>query len=147
MVYVPMSALYAARFVYSDAETDPMIGALREELYCERYEDIKWSAARDTIANCDVYQPQSNLLTILYWVTYYTLENSFFRTIFYFPLAFLRSRALKFALDYCDAEEDQSNFAHAGPVNKVLNMICTFYRYGPNSARFQHHVDRLHDYL
>lgn len=34
MVYLPMGYLYGSRFVYSDAETDPLIGELREEVIC-----------------------------------------------------------------------------------------------------------------
>ena len=33
-VYLPMGYLYSARFVYPQAETDPLVLALRDELYC-----------------------------------------------------------------------------------------------------------------
>ena len=46
MVYLPMCYLYGSRYVYPQAETDPLIAALRKEIYTTPYQDIVWDATR-----------------------------------------------------------------------------------------------------
>ncbi len=57
MVYLPMGYLYGSRFVYSEAETDPLIEELRTELYCEPYDSIEWDRTRHLVASMDNYSP------------------------------------------------------------------------------------------
>jgi squalene cyclase len=45
MVYLPMCYLYGLRFVYDEAETDPLIRELRHELYVYGGEGEEWKAA------------------------------------------------------------------------------------------------------
>jgi hypothetical protein len=52
-----MGYLYGCRFVYAKAESDPIIKALREELYCEPYEQIPWDKTRHMVAPMDNYSP------------------------------------------------------------------------------------------
>ncbi len=59
----------------------------------------------------------------------------------------MRERAADFILSYVHAEDVQTNHIDIGPVNKVINMCCTFLGDGPDSERFRRHVDRLDDYL
>ena len=44
MVYLPMSYLYGSRFVYPEAESDPVVAELRKELYSMPYDQIRWAA-------------------------------------------------------------------------------------------------------
>src|SRR5262249_52331016 len=55
-VYASMSWLYARRAV---TDIDPLLEALRGELYPVRYEDIDWVKARRIIAPSDSYRPRS----------------------------------------------------------------------------------------
>lgn len=142
-----MSALYGLRYTYDLAETDPLIQSLREELYDESYNNIRWSRERETIAKIDVYNPQTKVMTFANWFLYNTVENPVIRTIFEFPLNFLRNRAVTFALDYCDAEDEHTNWIDIGPVNKAFNIITAFARHGAHSNEFKRHVARIPDYL
>ena len=147
MVYLPMSALYGLRYTYEDAETDPLILSLREELYDEPYSGIRWSRERETIAKIDVYNPQTKIMTFVNWFLYNTVESSIVRTIFAFPLNILRRRAVTFTLDMCDAEDEHTNWIDIGPVNKAFNIITAFARHGASSKEFKRHVARIPDYL
>jgi squalene/oxidosqualene cyclase-like protein len=54
---------------------------------------------------------------------------------------------MKFALDYISAEDKATNYVDIGPVNKVVNMLATYYGYGRNSPQFLKHLARVDDYL
>jgi len=66
MVYLPMGFLYGSRYVYSKAETDPLIAALRDELYCDPYSSIPWDKTRHVVAEMDNYSPLPLVMRILH---------------------------------------------------------------------------------
>lgn len=123
MVYLPMSYLYGSRFVYSEAETDPLILSLRKELYVQDYSTIPWIKTRHMVADVDNYSPIPLVMRVLQnilaryetWSILQPFKN------------FVRSRGLKFAIDYMAAEDLQTNFIDIGPVNKVLNMLSMYH--------------------
>ena len=59
MVYLPMCYLYSTRFENPGKHTDPLIAALRAELYIEPYESIDWDAHRHSCCPLDEYQVTS----------------------------------------------------------------------------------------
>lgn len=135
MVYLPMSYCYGHRF--RGRETD-LIKALRNEIYTKPYDKTQWKRVRNECAPTDLYFPQPALLKIMNKVIN-VYENS--------PVKSWRNKALKFILEYIDAEDDHTNFINIGPVNQVINSICVFHAYGKDSDRFQQHRKRWDDYL
>jgi len=144
MVYLPMGYLYGARFVYAAAASDPLIAALKHELYLERrWASIDWASARESVAPTDNYSPIHPLMKVaqralLFWEERGgALKRS------------LRRRGLAYSLDYMRAEDLQTNFIDIGPVNKVFNMLSCFHAAGGdvNAENFQRHVLRVPDYL
>ena len=47
------------------AESDPLIKSLREELYTQPYHTIPWSRTRHLLANMDAYSPIPKLMKLL----------------------------------------------------------------------------------
>jgi len=74
-VYLPMSYIYGARI--AAPATDPLVTALRQELYPEPYEAIDWPAARNKCAEPDNYCPHTLLCNALFGTHYveYNLLN------------------------------------------------------------------------
>ncbi|KAH9034681.1 lanosterol synthase-like protein [Lactarius hengduanensis] len=61
-VYVPMSYLYGVRF---KAAEDPLILALREELYTQPYDTIDWPAQRNNVSAADLHSPHSGIFDFI----------------------------------------------------------------------------------
>uniref|UniRef100_A0A7S2U1C0 Terpene cyclase/mutase family member n=1 Tax=Lotharella oceanica TaxID=641309 RepID=A0A7S2U1C0_9EUKA len=143
MVYLPMSYLYGKRFVYADAEKDPVTLALRKELYCEEYDGIDWDATRHWVAPMDNYSPKPWTMRyaqdlLAYWERY---GGGLLRMV--------RHWGMDYCIDYMAAEDLQTNFICIGPVNKVLNMLCAWDHGGRknDNPKFQRHLLRIPDYL
>ena len=70
-------------------------------------------------------------------------------------MAYVRRKGLSFALDYMQAEDEQTNYIDIGPVNKMMNMLCVWVNEGGvrdraaacASLTFQKHLLRVGDYL
>jgi len=145
MVYLPMGYLYGSRFVYSNAESDPLIAKLREELYCQAYESIDWDKTRHLVAPMDNYSPiptfmkfAQNCLSIYEnWTFFRPIKNA------------MRKAGLEFCLEYMRAEDLQTNYIDIGPVNKALNMVSAFHaaNHDINDVAVRSHMMRVPDYL
>lgn len=135
MVYLPMAYCYGHKIVMKPTT---LIQELRTELYIERYDKICWSACRDLCSDTDVYFPQSATLRSL---------NGALNVYEKFHLKGTRQKALQFALDYINAEDQQTNYINIGPVNQAINSIAVWHAYGRESEQFQRHRARWADYL
>lgn len=136
MVYMPMSYCYGHRIT---APINELLLTLKQELYPEQYENIDWKKARAAIADTDVYTaPSKTFRKLNDWVI-----NPFEKL----GIESKRKQALDFALQYIDAEDQQTNYVNIGPVNQVINSICVWHAYGKDSQQFKKHVDRWNDYL
>ncbi len=135
MVYVPMAYCYGHKV---KAKPSKFLSELREELYLGLYSDVDWRGARNNCAGTDMYYPQSGVLKV-----FNKLLNVYERI----PVRPLRKKALNFALDYINAEDEQTNFIDIGPVNQVMNTVCVWHAYGKDDERFKKHVERWYDYL
>ena len=142
---VPMGYLFGSKFVYAEAETDPLIRSLREELYCQPYDSIDWMKTRHMVAPMDNYSPLPWLMKIVQnllaryetWALFQPFKN------------LVRKHGLTFCAEYMHAEDLQTNFIDIGPVNKVLNMLAAYNEAGrdvtgPNVAC---HMARVADYM
>jgi squalene/oxidosqualene cyclase-like protein len=163
MVYLPMGYIYGTRLVYDRAAVDPVVLALRQELYCsssaaggapaddgdddgsDRYAAIPWSKTRHMVAPVDNYSPvawtmkavQNMLARYESWSIFQPFKN------------YIRPKGLAFCIDYMAAEDLQTNFLDIGPVNKVLNMLSAFHhaRGDLHHSTVMNHMMRVHDYL
>jgi len=145
MVYLPMGYLYGSRFTYSEAETDPLIGELRKELYCQSYESIDWDSTRHLVAPMDNYSPipvfmkiSQNCLSIYEnWKIFRPFRDA------------VRKAGLRFCSEYMKAEDLQTNYIDIGPVNKALNMVAAFHAANNdiNDPSVRSHMMRVPDYL
>ncbi|MFT4681122.1 MAG: hypothetical protein ACI9YU_000959, partial [Flavobacteriales bacterium] len=111
MVYLPMSYAYGHKI--TTEETD-LTRDLRSEIYPKEYAEIDWKAARGRCHKLDEYTPVDSLFTNFSKLT------SIYEVS---PLKSLRKRALKFASDYVDAEDEHTVFVDIGPVNQVINSL------------------------
>jgi cycloartenol synthase len=145
MVYLPMGYLYGVRFVYREANIDPIVLSLRNELYCEPYESISWIHTRHNVAPMDNYSP-------IPWIMK-TLQNILARyetwSIFQPIKNYIRPYGLDFCVSYMAAEDAQTNFIDIGPVNKVLNMLSAYHiaEYDIMHPNVMNHMVRVADYM
>jgi len=131
--------------VYDKAESDPLIAALREELYCEPYDSIPWIRTRHKVADMDNYSPlpwtmmviQNILARYETWPIFQPFKN------------YVRKFGLRFSVDYMAAEDLQTNYIDIGPVNKVLNMVSAYHAAGSDihDPKVMNHLVRIQDYL
>eukprot|EP01102_Stenamoeba_stenopodia_P019914 TRINITY_DN7614_c0_g4_i1.p1 TRINITY_DN7614_c0_g4~~TRINITY_DN7614_c0_g4_i1.p1 ORF type:complete len:737 (-),score=182.30 TRINITY_DN7614_c0_g4_i1:86-2296(-) len=135
MVYLPMAYVYGQRIT---APHSPLIDALREELYVQKYETINWPSARANVAPIDIYNPRAKILGVL---------NYFLNIYESWHLSLLRKWASNFIVEYIQAEDEQTKYVDIGPVNKVINFLSVWHARGKDSAEYKMHVDRLLDYL
>ncbi|MCX7650258.1 MAG: terpene cyclase/mutase family protein [Flavobacteriales bacterium] len=135
MVYLPMSYAYGRRFVCAQ---DATLEALRQELYPQGYDRIRWNAVRYACCPEDVYHKPTAVMKV---------ANALMRGFEKLGLKRLRKKGLDFAFRYICAEDVQTRFIDIGPVNKVLNMLCVCIEKGSQSPEFQRHTERLDDYL
>jgi len=116
MVYVPMAYLYGVRYVYDKVDSDPLIAALRQELYTEDYDSIPWIQTRHWIAPMDNYSPIPWTMATLQNILAYTYEAP---GALLKPLQrWVRPRGVEFCREYMHAEDLQTNYIDIGPVNK-----------------------------
>ncbi|WRT67730.1 uncharacterized protein IL334_004702 [Kwoniella shivajii] len=140
--FTPMSYLYGTRFV---GQYTPLIFALRQELYTQPYESIKWSAQRSNINPIDIYCPHHPVLDFAHGVlAYYEALPNIPILSSSLPL---RKLANKRAYDLLSMEDENTGYQTIGPVSKVFNMVCRYAKEGPDSIAFKSHLSRVDDFL
>lgn len=143
MVYLPMGYLYCSRCVYPNAETDPLIRSLREELYTQDYYTISWNSTRGLLAPMDEYSPVPLAMRLLL-----DLLAIYERPGFEPLRRLFRVGGLRYCAEYMEAEDVQTNYVDIGPVNKVMNMLSSWHAGGCQiTANVQRHFLRVPDYL
>ena len=115
-VYMPMSYIYGRRF---SGPITPLIEELREELVLEPYAEVDWSAARNRVAQEDLYTPHTWLLD-----AGFAVFNAYEKV----APRWLRTRALEWVYAVLEKEDEFTNFIDIGPVNKVL-CVCVRFRF------------------
>jgi squalene/oxidosqualene cyclase-like protein len=115
-VYLPMAWLYGTR---STMPADPLIHALRDELYEGAWSTIRWPDHRDTVAGADDYRPLTPALRGV---------NALMDRAERLPLKPLRKRALAQCLEHLQFEDRVTRYIDIGPVNAVLNAFVHHFR-------------------
>ena len=150
MPYLPMSYIYGLRCTMQPLS--PLARALREELLelppgpgadaDAAFASVRWDAARNTVADIDLYAPHTRLMDALLGA--YRLYERFAPAWLREPL---RARGAAFAISYVHAEDAHTNYVDIGPVNKAVNMLAVFFEGGRGCEAFRRHVARVDDYL
>ncbi len=146
MVYLPMSFIYGKQWSYR-GDKDPLVCALKNELYVEPYGSIDWDASRKLCSDIDVYSSVHLVLRLLQaslkWYERWLLP--------FWPFNWVRRKGIEFAIEYVHEEDKQTNYIDIGPVNKCYNMMCTYIDSveggGGSETAFLHHKARVPDYL
>ena len=106
VVYLPMGYIYGKK---ARPKPTPLILSLREELYNEKYEDIKWSSLRGYVSSLDIYTPHSMLNKITFSIV------NFYEG---FHSKWIRQKALSLCIDHIRQEDINTNHIDIGPENK-----------------------------
>lgn len=134
MIYLPMSWLYGRR---ASAAPDPLLTALRDELYTVPYAEVDWRRARSQLAATDAYTPHHLLLRAAH-AAMHAYERR--------PSSALRERALERVLQHIRYEDEVTHYRCIGPVNKVLNALVWHF-VQPGGEEVKRHVETLPTYL
>ncbi|KAJ4839943.1 Cycloartenol synthase 2 [Turnera subulata] len=150
MVYLPMSYLYAKRFV---GRIDSLVLSLRKEIHVSPYHHIDWDHARNLCAKRinnisrwylqeDLYYPHPGIQDVLWDCLHNAVEPLLTR----WPFSKLRKTALETVMQHIHYEDENSHYICIGPVSKVLNMLCCWVE-DPDSEAYKFHLSRIKDYL
>ncbi|KAH7521907.1 hypothetical protein FEM48_Zijuj07G0081700 [Ziziphus jujuba var. spinosa] len=114
LTLMPMSYFYGKRFV---GPITPLIQQLREEIYHQPYNQIKWPRVRHFCAEEDNNYPNGRLQRLMWDGFYYVAEpllnSRLFRRI--------REHAVQKTIDYIHYEDENSRYITIGCVEKVVN--------------------------
>lgn len=139
-VFLPMSYIWSKRWTYPDAESDPLIRELRQELFTMPYEEIIWPRYRNAISAMDNYHPKSWLLNLI---------NDFL-VLLYIPFlrfGWLVQKAEAWTWRLIQIEDANTDYANLGPVNAPMNMLACYIEEGPDAHSVHRHRDRMQDFL
>ncbi|XP_039030288.1 cycloartenol synthase-like [Hibiscus syriacus] len=139
MVYLPMSFLYANKFV---GPITSLVLSLRRELYLIPYHLVDWNEARYLCAKEDLYYPHPIIQDVLWECLEKVVEPALKK----WPFSKLRKKALDVVMQHIHYEDKSTNYLCIGPVSKVLNMVCCWVE-DPNSESYKCHLSRVKDYL
>ncbi len=137
MVFLGMSYIWSKK--WQCEETD-VIRALRQELFVEPWESIRWAANRNTIAPIDNYNPKSWILSAVNWVLV-NVWNPYLRT------DSIKKRAETWVSELIQMEDENTDYADLAPVNGPINMVCCYIRDGPDSYSVRRHRERMEEFL
>ena len=135
MVYLPMTYCFSKKV---KIEPNELIREIRDEIYIEPYDQINWSKARNACAEVDIFKPATKLFK-----NFMHFANAYEKI----APKYFRKKSDQFVEAYIDAEDEHTNYINIGPVNKVLNALCVWYKEGPDSEKLQKHMERFDDYL
>jgi len=134
-VFLSMSYIWSKKWVCE--ETD-VIRSLRQELFAEPWESIRWASHRNTIAPVDNYNPKSWVLNTINWLLV-NVWNPYLRT------DAIKTAAEAWASELIDMEDENTDFSDLAPVNAPMNTICCYIRDGPGSYTVRRHLERLEE--
>lgn len=135
MVFLAMSSVASKRWQY---KLTPLVKSLREELFVEDYETIKWAAHRNTIHPRDNYHPKSWVVIVLFWLCANVLP--YIRWIW-------KDRAEAWVWKLIQMEDKNTDFADLAPVNSAMNLVACYVQEGPDSYSVKRHRERSMEFL
>lgn len=139
-VMLPMSYIWSKKWSYPNADSDPVVRQLRQELFTQPYADISWSKYRNAISPMDNYHPKSWVLNLINWLLVMLY-------IPYLRYASLVRKAEAWTWRLIQIEDYNTDFAALAPVNSPMNFLCCYIQEGPNAYSVKRHRERIPDYL
>nr|UAK14938.1 oxidosqualene synthase 4 [Iberis amara] len=139
-IFMAMSYLYGKKFV---ATPTPLIAQLREELYPQPYNLIKWSQARYLCAKEDLYYPQSFVQDMFWKSVHMFSENILSRWPFN---KLIRQRALHTTMELIHYHDEATRYITGGCVPKPFHMLACWVD-DPHGNYFKKHLARVSDYI
>ncbi|KAK7829481.1 beta-amyrin synthase [Quercus suber] len=140
LVYMPFSYIYGKRFV---GPITPLILQLREELYTQPYNEIKWKKVRHLCAKEDLYYPHPWLQDLL-WDSLYVLTEPLLTR---WPLnKLVREKALQVTMKHIHYEDEISRYITVGVVEKAICLLACWIE-DPNGDYFKKHLARMKDFI
>ncbi|KAK4588776.1 hypothetical protein RGQ29_019685 [Quercus rubra] len=140
LVYMPFSYLYGKRFV---GPITPLILQLREELYTQPYNEIKWMKVRHLCAKEDLYFPHPWIQDLL-WDSLYILTEPLLTC---WPLnKLVREKALHVTMKHIHYEDEISRYITVGVVEKAICMLACWVE-DPNGDYFKKHLARMKEFI
>nr|POE87318.1 lanosterol synthase [Quercus suber] len=139
-VFLPMSYLWSKRWVYPKAEQDPLVLALRQELFTAPHDDIAWPRYRNAISPTDNFHPKTWVLNFINW----------FLVVIFIPflrIDWLVERGERRAWDLVQTENANTDFACLAPVNAPMNLLVCFIEEGPKAKSVRAIRAHLQDFL
>lgn len=140
MIFLPMSHVWSKQWTYPKAESDTVVRQLRQELFTQPHQEIKWSRYRNAISERDNYHPKSWLLNLI----------NFFLVLIWIPFlrtTWLVKRAEKWTWKMIQMEDANSDYADLAPVNAPMNMLCCYIEEGGDSYSVKRHRERMAEFL
>ena len=140
MVFLPMSHVWSKKWVYPNANSDPVVRQLRHELFTMPYEEITWANYRNAISVMDNYHPKSWVLNLI----------NYFLVLLYIPFlrfSWLVKRAERWTWRLIQIEDANSDYADLAPVNSPMNLLACYIEEGADGASVKGHRERIYDYL
>lgn len=139
-VFLPMSLIWSKQWIYPDADTDPLVQSLRQELFPLPYEQITFSRYRNAISPADNYHPKTWILNLVNW----------FLVLIWIP--FLRfpgliRKAESWAWRLIEIENANTDHACLAPVNAPMNLVSCYIMEGPDATSVHKIRARIADYL
>ncbi|OQO15300.1 hypothetical protein B0A48_00683 [Cryoendolithus antarcticus] len=130
--------IWSKQWVYRKADSDPLIRQLRQELFTQSHDEIKWARYQNAISPADNYHPKThlldllNLILVLIWIP-------FLRT------ATIVRKAEAFAWRLIQIEDANTDHGCLATVNAPMNTLACFIAEGPDSYSFKRHRQKLHE--
>lgn len=134
MVYLPMTWLRTHRVT---GPIDARIHAIREELYPEGWDHVRWRAHVGRVADTDAFTPRSRA---------FSLVNAALGLWDRVAPRRLRQHALDQVLDRIRHEDTVTNWRCIGPVNKLYDLLV-WHTAAPDGPEVRAHLEALPVYL
>ncbi|KIO26519.1 hypothetical protein M407DRAFT_234983 [Tulasnella calospora MUT 4182] len=134
-VFISMSYIYAKRW---KAPRDPLIMALRQELYVKPYDEIDWPSHRNDVHPVDIYHPHSKVMDGLFVILYQWEKR---------PIEAVRNKALEYVWEQVVVEDENTSYQCLGPVNKMTNQIVRYIVEGRDCESWREHRAKRADFL
>ncbi|KAL4808151.1 terpene synthase [Aspergillus unguis] len=136
VVYLPVSYLYANKVTMP---LNPLIASLRQEIYTQAYDDIRFEKYRDTVAATDLKKPISGLLRaanmcLRFWERYIRPDC-------------IAQWANERVYALIQREDENTSYNCLAPVNKAFHMVSVWYSDGANSSRMRRHREKIPSYM
>lgn len=135
-IYLPLGYLSTKKV---KCELDPLLEAIRSEIYVKPYNTIKFSENRNTVCGVDLYYPHSSILNIANKVLVF-YEN-------YLRPNWLLNKANNYCYELIKKEIQNTDYLCIAPVSFAFNAIVTYLEEGKNSEEFKRIIERSKDVL